>query len=127
MIVMDRLRQLAFVAAVAVVPAACAPQSAGPATAPPTASMSSTPSPTQAAMPAAPGTGGMTGMDHSRMPGMSQAGMDHNAMMAHCAEMRQGMRPGMAMTADMRQSMAQCDQMDRSMGGSATPPARRGR
>ena len=59
------------------------------------------------------------------MPGMDRSqgqGMDMNAMMARCAQMRQQMKPGMAMPADMKQMMGQCDQMDRSMG--MTPPAR---
>ena len=51
----------------------------------------------------------MQGMDHSGMQGM-----DMNTMAAHCAEMRK-MRPGMAMSADMRQMKGQCDEMDRSM------------
>jgi hypothetical protein len=42
--------------------------------------------------------------------------MDMNTMMAHCAQMRQQMRPGMAMSADMQQMMSECDAMDRSMG-----------
>ena len=53
----------------------------------------------------------MPGMDHSQMQGM-----DMHAMMTRCAQMRQGMRPGAAVPADRRQMMAQCGQMDRSMG-----------
>ena len=53
-------------------------------------------------------------MDHSNM-----RGMDMNAMMSHCADMRRQMRPGAAVSADMRQMMAQRDEMDRSMGMTA--------
>lgn len=56
----------------------------------------------------------MAGMDHSAMQGM-----DMNTMMAHCADLRQQARPGVAMSADMRQMVAQCDEMDRSMGMTA--------
>ena len=101
--------------ALAILPAACAPQPAITAAPAPAASLSG---PGNAAQSAAP----MQGMDHSNMPGMAgmdhsnMQGMDMNTMMAHCAQMRQDMKPGMAMSADMRQTMAQCDQMDRSMG-----------
>ncbi len=74
----------------------------------------------------------MPNMDQSQMQGMDMnammarwsqmQGMDMNAMMARCTQMRQQMRPGMAMPADMQKTMAQCDQMDRSMG---MPPPRR--
>ena len=52
---------------------------------------------------------------------------DHNhadttGMMAHCAQMRQSMRPGMAMSPDMKQMMDHCDEMGRSMGA---PPRTR--
>lgn len=101
--------------ALAILPAACAPQPARTATPAPAASLSG---PGNAAQGAAP----MQGMDHSNMPGMAgmdhsnMQGMDMNTMMAHCAQMRQGTRSGMAMSGDGRQMMAQCDQMDRSMG-----------
>ena len=73
---------------------------------------------------------GMRGMDHSNMPGMNHAGMggmDHQGMMAHCAQMRQQTRAGAAMSPDMRQMMAHCDEMDRGMGGQGTSTTRRGR
>lgn len=107
-----------LIGALAILPAACAPQPAGMASPAPAASLSG---PSNTGMSAAP-MQGMSGMDHSRMQGMSgmdhasMQGMDMNTMMAHCAQMRQQMRPGMAMSGDMRQMMGECDQMDRSMG-----------
>lgn len=50
------------------------------------------------------------------MQGHSMSGMNHQAMMAHCAEMRGQMRQGQRMSADMQQMMAECDRMNRSMG-----------
>lgn len=49
-------------------------------------------------------------------------------MMAHCAQMRQQVRQGAAMSPDMRQMMAHCDEMDRGMGmsGQGSPTMRRG-
>ena len=47
--------------------------------------------------------------------------MDMNAFMARCAQLRQ--QPGVSQTPQGRQSLDQCDQMERSMG--MTPPARR--
>ncbi len=64
----------------------------------------------------------MQGVDHANMSSMQ--GMDMNTMMAHCAQMRQQMRPGMAMSPDMQQMMTQCDQMDRSMGMTSPPRSR---
>ena len=95
----------AFVVMLATLPVACAPQTAGVASPAPASSLSG---PANAAAPAA---APMPGTDHSAMQGM-----DMNTMMAQCAQMRQGMKPGMAMSAGMQQTMAQCDQMDRSMG-----------
>ena len=132
MITPKRLRHLATTALLAAGTAACAPQSAGPATAPPAASLSSGAGGQGGASPAGmQGMGGMQGMDHSNMPGMGQAGMqgmDHQGMMAHCAQMRQQTRAGAAMSADMRQMMAHCDEMDRGMGmsGQGSPTMRRG-
>ena len=97
----------AFVGMLAILPVACAPQPASMASPAPASSLSG---PANAAPAAAP-MPDMAGMDHSTMQGM-----DMNTMMAHCAQMRQGMRPGMASSANMRQMAAQCDQMDRSMG-----------
>jgi len=105
--VLHKLAVPAFVIMLAALPVACAPQTAGVASPAPASSLSG---PANAAPAAAP-MPGMAGMDHSAMQGM-----DMNTMMAHCAQMRQGMKPGMAMPADMQQMMAQCDQMDRSMG-----------
>jgi hypothetical protein len=50
-------------------------------------------------------TGGMQGHDMS--------GMDMSSMATHCAQMRQQMAQGQPLSPDMRQMMAQCDQMDR--------------
>ena len=69
----------------------------------------------------------MQGMDHSNMSGMNHAGMDHNAIMAHCAEMRQTTQAGRTLPADMRQMIAQCNEMDRSMAGQGATPAARAR
>jgi hypothetical protein len=44
------------------------------------------------------------------------AGMDHQSMMNHCAQMRQTVRQGGRLSPDMQQMMAHCDQLDRSMG-----------
>ena len=94
----------AFVVMLAALPVACAPQTAGTASPAPASSLSG---PANTAPAAAP----MPGMDQSAMQGM-----DMNTMMAHCAQMRQGMKPGMAMSSGTQQMMARCDQMDRSMG-----------
>ena len=103
---LHKLAMPAFIVTLAALPAACAPQTAGMASPAPASSLSG---PANAAPAAAP-MPGMAGTDHSAMQGM-----DMNTTMAHCAQMRQGMKPGMAMSADMRQMMAQCDQMDRNM------------
>jgi hypothetical protein len=114
-----------FVGALAVLPVACAPQPTSMAAPAPAASLSGPANASQAATPMPGMTGpGMTGpgMTGPSMAGPGMAGMDHsntqgmdmNTMMARCAQMRQQMRPGMAMSADMRQMMGQCDQMDRS-------------
>ena len=50
--------------------------------------------------------------------GHGMAGMDHQSMMNHCAQMRQTVRQGGRLSPDMQQMMVQCDQMDRSMGAS---------
>ncbi|MBS0640895.1 MAG: hypothetical protein JSS43_13540 [Proteobacteria bacterium] len=49
--------------------------------------------------------------------------MNMQDMMTHCAQMRQQAKAGTAMTPDMRNMMAQCDQMDRQMGTQGGPPA----
>ena len=66
------------------------------------------------------------GTPMQNMPGMNQpggGGMDMNAMMARCAQVRQQARPGAAVSAETQRTLAQCDQMDRSMG--MTPAPRR--
>lgn len=102
---------LGLLAAVSLLMAACAPQTAGMATPAPASSLSGPPN----AGPA-PGSRGSAGMDHSAM-----AGMDMNAMMAHCAAMRQDVRSSQTTSPEMRQMKTECDQMDRSMN---MPPAR---
>ena len=57
-------------------------------------------------------------MSGGGMQGHSMAGMDHQSMMAHCAQMRQTVRQGGRLSPDMQQMMGHCDQMDRSMGAS---------
>lgn len=123
-----KLTLSAFAIVVAILPVACAPQPAGMAAPAPASSLSgpANTAPTASPMP------GMAGMDHSNMPGMRMQGMDHsnmpsmqgmdmNTMMTHCAQMRQ--QPASGQTAQGRQMLDQCDQMDRSMG--MTPPPRR--
>lgn len=105
-----RLTFSAFIAAVAILPAACAPQPAGMAAPAPASTLSG---PANAAPTASP-MPGMAGMDHPNMQGM-----DMNTMMAHCAQMRQ--QPGSRQTAQGRQMLEQCDQMDRSMGMTPSP------
>lgn len=68
--------------------------------------------------------GNMQGMT---MQGHNMGGMDMQATMNQCAQMRQQMRPGTRMSPDMQRMMSQCDQMDRQMGnmpGGAAPRAR---
>jgi hypothetical protein len=67
--------------------------------------------PQQQTRPAAASGQGMSGVQ-----GHSMAGMDHQAMMAQCADMRRQVQQGGRLTPDMQQMMAHCDQMDRSMG-----------
>jgi len=50
------------------------------------------------------------------MSGQGMGAADHQAMMAHCAQMRQSVQQGARLSADMQQMMSQCDQMDRAMG-----------
>lgn len=117
--VYSRLVIPTIVAALAILPAACAPQPTAMASPPPMTSLSGPANQGQSTTPMQ----GMSDMDHSKMmPGMAgmdqsgMQGMDMNTMMAHCSQMRQQTRPGMAMSPDTRQALAQCDQMDRSMG-----------
>jgi hypothetical protein len=55
----------------------------------------------------------MQSMDSMHGSGMS--GGDMQTMMAHCAEMREQMKQGKPMSADMNGMMQQCDQMDSRM------------
>jgi hypothetical protein len=41
---------------------------------------------------------------------------DHQAMMAHCADMRQQMRQGTQMSPDMQRMATYCQHMDHTMG-----------
>lgn len=105
--------------------AACAPPSAGMATAAPVSTLSGPANAGGAPMGGMDHSGmmDMKGMDHSgmNMQDMKMGGMDMNTMMSHCAQMRQ--QPGANQTPQGRQMLDQCDKMDRSMG--MTPPARR--
>lgn len=82
----------------------------------------------QQSPPPAQQTGGMSGMGSQGMAGHSMSGMQgHNMsgmtmeqMMAHCAQMRQQMRPGATMSPDMQAMMAHCDQMRQGAGGTAS-------
>ena len=94
------LLHVALVATLGLLPAACAKQ----------ASQSGTP--------------GMSGMQ-----GHDMQGMDMQAMMNQCADMRRQMGQGThPNTPDMAPMMSRCDEMDRSMGampgtGSSAPAA----
>lgn len=97
----------------ALIAAACAPQNTMPqASAPPASQMSMQPS------GQAPMGGNMGGMDHSRMGGMG--GMNMQQMMAHCAQMRNEMRPGATAAPEMQHMMQHCQEM----GGASGMPAR---
>ncbi len=83
------------------------------------------------------------GGDMSAMPGMqmkpqagaikdtgNMKGMDMDAMMQRCDDMRQKMKSGKPMSADEQKMMPACDDMDRSMTMPAqpyVPPAERNR
>ena len=70
-------------------------------------------------------TQGMSMLEHH-----DTGGMDMQAMMTQCAQMRRQMRPGTRMTPEMQRMMTQCDAMDRQMGtstSSGAPPATRNR
>lgn len=88
------LLRAAFIAAVGMLPAACAKP----------ADQS--------------GMQGMSGMqDMSNMPGHDMQGTDMQAMMTQCADMRRQMAQGTHPNApNMAKMMAHCDAMDRSMG-----------
>jgi hypothetical protein len=47
--------------------------------------------------------------------GSSMSGMTMAQQMAHCSEMREQMKQGKAMSADMQKMMKECDDMDRQM------------
>jgi hypothetical protein len=69
--------------------------------------------------------GDMRGMN---MQGQGTGGMDMQAMMNRCAQMRQQMQHGAKMTTDLQRLVAQCDQMDKEMGNMGnTGPAQRTR
>ncbi|OYW66546.1 MAG: hypothetical protein B7Z40_11105 [Bosea sp. 12-68-7] len=91
--------------------AACAPQQSTSGAASPSA---------PAASMQGHNMSGMQGHNMSGMQGHNMSGMDHQAMMAHCAQMRQQAQPGASAPAGMQQMMAQCSQMERSMGSSPT-------
>ncbi|MCB4824866.1 hypothetical protein [Roseicella aerolata] len=68
------------------------------------------------------GTGTHQGHDMRAMGGMhghDMSGMNMQQMAAHCAEMRQQMRPGATMSPDMQAMMAHCDQMHPQAGTAA--------
>ncbi|TDH62345.1 hypothetical protein E2C06_12110 [Dankookia rubra] len=44
------------------------------------------------------------------------ASSDHQAMMAHCADMRQQIRQGAQMSPDMQRMATYCQHMDHTMG-----------
>lgn len=44
------------------------------------------------------------------------APMDHQAMMAHCADMRQQIRQGVPVSPDMQRMVTYCQHMDHAMG-----------
>lgn len=50
-------------------------------------------------------------------------GMDMQAMMKQCAQMRQQMRSGSQMSPDMQRMMTQCDQMDAQMNNPSSSPS----
>lgn len=77
--------------------------------------------PALAAITLASSAGGAEAQQQPTRGGTQSQGMDMNAFMARCAQVRQ--QPGTSQTAQGRQLLDQCDQMDRNMG--MTPPARR--
>jgi hypothetical protein len=93
-----------------------------------------------AAAPLASAQQSRSNSDMSNMPGMSATtpksqnhdmpGMDMQAMMKQCGDMRKQMKPGAAPTPDMQKMMSQCGAMDKSMTAPEqpyTPPADRRR
>ena len=72
--------------------------------------------------------GGMAGMPMQGHDMSGMGSMNMGGMMRQCAQMRQQMKPGVRMTADMQTMMRRCDGMDRQMGStpsdSATPRTR---
>ncbi len=116
--IFSRLAIPILVGSLGILPGACAPQPSSMVSPASSNSLAGTPS----TMPGSTSTQDMSGMDQSNMSrtsGMDRSnmqGMDMNTMMARCSQMRQQMRPGMAMPADMQQMMSRCDQMDRGTG-----------
>jgi hypothetical protein len=92
------IHTLGIAIALSALVAACAPQS-GPSTA---------------------GPASMPGHNMGAMSGQSMSAADHQAMMTHCAQMRQSVQQGARLSPNMQQMMTQCDQMDRSMGSQRT-------
>lgn len=70
--------------------------------------------------PSSAGPASMPGHNMSAMSGQGMSAADHQAMMTHCAQMRQSVQQGARLSPDMQQMMTQCDQMDRSMGSQRT-------
>ncbi|SDD49106.1 hypothetical protein [Belnapia rosea] len=64
----------------------------------------------QAAPPAAVAPAPASATTAASAPG------DHQAMMAHCADMRQQMRQGAQMSPDMQRMATYCQHMDHTMG-----------
>ncbi len=92
MIYSKALLQTAFIAAIGLLPVACAKP----------ADQS--------------GMQGMSGMQRHSMQGTDMQGMDMQTTMNQCADMRRQMTQGThPNTPDMAKMTAQCDEMDRSM------------
>lgn len=62
------------------------------------------------------------------MQGQGNQGMDMQTMANQCAQVRRQRQqnPSAPMSADMQKMMAQCDQMDKMMGGHQSGPDTRG-
>lgn len=56
-------------------------------------------------------------------PGHVMPGMDMQAMMTQCAQMRQQMRPNSKLTPYMQRMMTQCDEMDAQMNSASGTPS----
>ena len=122
MFCMKKLAAIGILAGVAILPAACASDQSASSGARPAASppMSSAPM----ASPMSPSMGSPSMASPAGNTSSGSASMNMQGMMAQCADMRRQMRPGAAMTPDMRQMIIQCDQMDAMHGGAARPMTR---